>query len=822
MTTAAPAPTIEWPLPPFASYAQAEGVEGEWECEVEGLNGQTRRCLLVGFDPLAETAWIRVPPSRARLPVQFSMFRRLRILTPLSPDHLSASSGPQAQLVEYRARLPYRVRLRDETVFEGETIGHTDTPQGLFLFEPIDEHDRVRRVFIPRGVIAQAQIGAALGEVLVAQKVVSPAQVEQALQEQDRLRQRKLGDYLVSEKIVTPEQLLEALEAQARMPLVRLGEALTGLGMITPEQLEEALERQKTERSVPLGEILVRSGQLSRHDLQVALARKMGYPIVDLKQFPIDAEAVRRVPFALARRLRIVPLLWRSGTLIIASDDPTRQGVLDEIEFATQAKVVAALAAAPIQERDIAEVYRRLGGAPEVAPGVVEWPDDAAAFKAGELLEQLEQFEAPADEEHEPLIEQSDNQLVRLIHTLIIEAHQQGASDIHIETFPNRRKVRIRLRKDGRLEPYMELPHTYRAAIVARIKIMCDLDISERRKPQDGKINFARFVPGQNIELRVATIPTFGGAEDVVLRILASAKPVPLQELGLAPANLATLREAVERPYGMILCVGPTGSGKTTTLHSLLQHINTPERKIWTAEDPVEITNPDLRQVQVNPKIDWTFAKALRAFLRADPDVIMVGEIRDIETAHMSVEASLTGHLVLSTLHTNSAPETVTRLLDMGMDPFNFSDSLLAVLAQRLVRRLCPDCRVAEPLSAEMLTELVDDYLLGFPDDLRPTAQAVRQDWQTQLGSESPLRHHRSPGCPACNHTGYRGRVGLHELLRVNLEIRRLIQQRGAPQQIQHAAMRAGAFRTLRQDGILKVLQGLTSLDEVRANTSHL
>ena len=282
---------------------------------------------------------------------------------------------------------------------------------------------------------------------------------------------------------------------------------------------------------------------------------------------------------------------------------------------------------------------------------------------------------------------------MRLINSMIAEAHAQGVSDIHVETQPGREKVRIRFRKDGHLKPYLELPHTYRSAVVARLKIMCDLDISERRKPQDGKINFARFAPGHRLELRVATIPTNNGLEDVVLRLLASARPIPMDRLGLSPQNLARLRQAVDRPYGLVLCVGPTGSGKTTTLHSALGHINTPARKIWTAEDPIEITQAGLRQVQVNPKIDWTFAKALRSFLRADPDVIMVGEIRDRETAQMAIEASLTGHLVLSTLHTNSAPETVTRLLDMGMDPFNFGDSLLAVVAQRLVRRLCPHCR---------------------------------------------------------------------------------------------------------------------------------
>ncbi len=403
---------------------------------------------------------------------------------------------------------------------------------------------------------------------------------------------------------------------------------------------------------------------------------------------------------------------------------------------------------------------------------------------------------------------------------MIIEAHAQGVSDIHVESYPGKEKIKIRFRKDGVLMPYLELPPNYRSAMVARIKIMCDLDISERRKPQDGKINFAKFVPQHKIELRVAAIPTNNGMEDIVMRILASAKPLPLDKIGLSPTNLSRLKEAMERPYGLVLCVGPTGSGKTTTLHSALSFINVPERKIWTAEDPVEITQPGLRQVQVNPKIDWTFAKALRAFLRADPDVIMVGEMRDQETAGMGVEASLTGHLVLSTLHTNSAPETVTRLLDMGLDPFNFADSLLVVLAQRLVRRLCTQCKVAEPATDEDIDILLRDFLQVSPKDVPEfDREHVHQDWLSRFGREGKLMKYHNPGCPHCNQTGYKGRAGLHELMSMSRELRHLIQTGGRAEQIQQLAMREG-MRTLRQDGIEKVLMGITSMEEVRATSN--
>ncbi|TDQ45111.1 GspE/PulE family protein [Tepidicella xavieri] len=818
-------PPLRWPTPPYASYGeQPTSSPDGLPCLAEGSNGHARPCLLKGLDLKRQVALIQVPPSKAVMALRFDMFRRITITEPLFPQAIGqAGSGDSAfgELLSYRPRLPYRLLLKDGQEETGTTIGHVESEAGWFLFIPLNEQDQVQRVFIPREMVQALHVGEAIGQVLVEQQAVTPEQVEIAAREQENLRNRKLGDYLVIKEIVKPEQLLMALEEQARMPMVRIGEALTALGLITQAQLDEALQRQKSERSVPLGELLVQSGQLSREDLRIALARKMGYPVVDLAQFPVDAEAVRRVPIALARRHRIVPLLWRNGMVVVAAEDPSKRGMLEELEFSLQSKVVAALASGNVTPQTVSQVYARFGLDEGGASAAPEAPPEGSLPSAGKLLESLEMEVQDDAELAAAQIEQSDNSLVKLINSIIIEAHGQGASDIHIETHPGKRKIRIRLRKDGRLVPYMELPHTYRAAIVGRIKVMCELDISERRKPQDGKIDFAKFSPHHKLELRVATIPTLNGAEDVVMRLLSSAKPLPLDQLGLTPRNLQHLQAAVERPHGMVLCVGPTGSGKTTTLHSLLQHINTPDRKIWTAEDPVEISNPDLRQVQVNPKIDWTFAKALRAFLRADPDVIMVGEIRDEETAQVAIEASLTGHLVLSTLHTNSAPETVVRLLDMGMDPFNFADSLEAVLAQRLVRRLCPNCVQARPADDAWVDELLDDYLHVFPEALRPSKDALREEWRQQFGQEGRLVQRHAPGCPSCDQSGLKGRVGVHELLVVDAALRRLIQRKAPSEALQESAMATQAFRTLRQDGILKVLQGLTTIDEVRANTVH-
>ncbi|MCX7891132.1 MAG: GspE/PulE family protein [Burkholderiales bacterium] len=416
----------------------------------------------------------------------------------------------------------------------------------------------------------------------------------------------------------------------------------------------------------------------------------------------------------------------------------------------------------------------------------------------------------------------ADNELVKLVNKVIVDAYQQGASDIHIESYPGKGKTEIRFRKDGTLVPYIEVPASYRNAIVARLKIMCDLDISERRKPQDGKIKFKKFGP-LDIELRVATIPVAGGVEDVVMRILAAGEPIPLDKLGLTPHNHTTLKSVIEKPYGLFFVCGPTGSGKTTTLHSVLGYLNTPETKIWTAEDPVEITQKGLRQVQVNRKAGLDFATVMKAFLRADPDIIMVGEMRDKETVSIGIEASLTGHLVFATLHTNSAPESIIRLLDMGMDPFNFADALLGILAQRLAKRLCAKCKQAYTPGEEEVKALLTEYcqeLLNttpFKKDAKAAFQNVYKELAKHYANEKgQFTLYRKVGCDACSNTGYKGRVGLHELLVGSDPIKKLIQEHARVAEMLAVALEEG-MRTLKMDGIEKVFQGITDIAQVRA-----
>ncbi|HEX5805860.1 MAG TPA: GspE/PulE family protein [Macromonas sp.] len=608
-----------------------------------------------------------------------------------------------------------------------------------------------------------------------------------------------------------------------------LGEALVQNGAITDEQLRSALQNQYDERKFgvyrQLGQQLVDKGMLTEAQLRHVIVDWLGNRVVDPSLFPVDAETVALVPHAVAEREGVLPLLQNGDILVVLMADPLDKRLLDELRFMTQRRIVPVLAAPGSLPPAIARAYDgrcAVAGAGKAAPGKNGNASTARAAAKDLAIDLLEGNDIGS----EPLVDvvsESDNTLVRLINSLIEEAITQKASDIHIETEPPPKKVKVRFRLDGELVRYLEIESRFRYALVARIKIMAGMDISEHRKPQDGKIDFARF-GGSPTELRVVTVPTTNGLEDVVLRLLAGSKPMPMDGIGLSPDNLSDLRRMALKPYGLILVCGPTGSGKTTTLHSLISDINTDNRKIWTAEDPIEITQEGLRQVQMNPRIGWTFAAAMRTFLRADPDVIMIGEMRDEETAHIAVEASLTGHLVLSTLHTNSAPESITRLLEIGIDPFNFSDSLLAILAQRLVRRLCKKCVLARPATEEEVLALASQYLESDKSTAEEETAALVQRWQAEHGVDDGqggryLRTFVKKGCDACEGRGLKGRLGIYELMLSDDDIRRHIRKRSSAGEIRASALKAG-MRTLRQDGIEKVIMGLTDLNEVIAATN--
>jgi len=560
---------------------------------------------------------------------------------------------------------------------------------------------------------------------------------------------------------------------------------LLTLGLIKEEDLEKAwVETKKNRETVEA--YLMRKCNVSKDDMGRSLEEFYNCRFVPFSgKEPIPFDLLKNLKEEYLRREMWVPLGKKDGKIRVIIDDPNNVLKQDMIENLLRTRAVEYDVALYDDILKFINHFYQAGGTTDSITDII-----------GKLDAEDER------EAEEDAITESDSVIMQLVNRIINDAYIRNASDIHIEPNVKKRNVEVRYRVDGDLATYQTVPFNYRSALVSRIKIMSNLDITERRIPQDGKIKFRRS-KGDEIELRVATLPTQGGVEDVVMRILASGGEIMrLEEMALSPYNHKNLLELLKKPYGMILAVGPTGSGKTTVLHSALHHINKPETKIWTAEDPVEISQYGLRQVQVNPKIGFDFAGAMRAFLRADPDVIMVGEMRDYETAKIGVEASLTGHLVFSTLHTNSAPETIVRLLDMGIDPLNFADSLLGILAQRLVRTLCRKCREEYHPAKEEYDELAASYGEELFAGLK-------------IPYNEGFKLHRAKGCSACGKTGYRGRMGVHELLVATDEIKRLIQRHENVETIRDMAISQG-MSTLLQDGIMKVLQGYTDFNQVR------
>lgn len=421
----------------------------------------------------------------------------------------------------------------------------------------------------------------------------------------------------------------------------------------------------------------------------------------------------------------------------------------------------------------------------------------------GDMDEILDEIGTSGDDIEDQSDEMAEDApaVVRLVSRILHDAKRLNASDIHIDPEKGA-PTRVRMRVDGVVRDINQVPASHHNAVIARIKIMSSLNIAEKRVPQDGKLAFK--MSGQPVEVRVATIPTVAG-EGVVMRILATGGAMPIEKMNLSPRNMSMIESMIKKPHGIMLVVGPTGSGKTTTLHAVLGYLNTPDKKIWTAEDPVEITQPGLQQVQVSPKIGFTFANALRAFLRADPDIILIGEMRDKETAHAGIEASLTGHLVLSTLHTNSAPETITRLLDLGLDPVNFSDACVGILAQRLIRTLCGSCKEEYQASETDVAFLKRQY---------------GEEYFDELGLSDDLKLHRAKGCDNCGDTGYKGRTGVHELLSMTGELRSLVYKEASVSKMKEQAMKDG-MRTLTQDAILKVIKGDTDIAQMQILGGH-
>ena len=765
------------------------------------------------FNVATEIISILEPRATAQTDIDMSSIKFLRLEKPY--QLMLASNNTEEKIkgldVDTAAR-SFEVFFKDRTEITGKTYGSRNDKNGIHFYEQTKIGRKWRyctHLFVSKTAVESNAIGGQIGDLLVQEKQMSQEALSTALEEQQTERSRTIGEYLVSHKIVDADELEGALSRQKNMPNLKLGEILLSEDLVTEAQLDEALKEQKKKRKSALGEILVNSGVIAKDEIQQSLAKKLGIPFVNLREFIVEPEVIRVLTAAIAFKHKVVPPYVYEGKIVVAIENPVDWQVTDALSFNIN-KYVEPVMASPEDINWALQFYYSSEDIESTIAdfdGEVEGEDDDDSYDET-LFSAAETAQV------------TDNVVVRIVNKIIEDAHRQKVSDIHIEPGMGKQKVVVRFRKDGVLATYYKFPTKYRAVFVSRIKVMAHLDISNKNKPQDGKINFRHFAP-IDVELRVATIPTAGGIEDVVIRLLSGGKCMPVNAIGLSSNNLDRLLDGVSRPYGLFLVFGPTGSGKSTTLHSVLNYLNGTERKIWTAEDPVEITQPGLRQVEVNDKVGMTFAAAMRAFLRADPDIIMVGEMRDHETASTAVEASLTGHLVLSTLHTNSAAESIIRLLDMDMDPFNFADAMIGVLSQRLTKTLCtsckkpyvPEARELEFLAAEYCSEAIPDGSRSAATDEEVAAQI--EDWRKDFTQKGEFTLYKAPGCIDCLDTGYRGRMGIHELLINNSEIKKMILRRAPAAEIHLAAIKDG-MHTRKQDGIEKILLGYTDYTQIR------
>jgi type IV pilus assembly protein PilB len=599
----------------------------------------------------------------------------------------------------------------------------------------------------------------------------------------------------------------------------KLGELLVREGLLTRENLMYALQEQQSAPRQRLGLTVVKLGLVSETDVVRMLARQYRMPAIDLTRFEVDTRLLKLIPAELASKHTVLPLKRDGRQLTVAIADPTAMAVIDDLKFITRYDIVPVLAGEYSMRAAIEKHY-------ESNEIHMQSLLQDIAGDDGDDVEVLDSQEDTTDTAI--LAAQIDEApVVKLINAIMVDAVSKGASDIHFECFEH--ELRVRYRIDGALVEVMKPPMKMRAALISRFKIMASLNIAERRVPQDGRIKLK--VGRKVIDFRVSSLPTLFG-EKLVLRILDKGNlTLELEKFGIEPRAEQELMEAISNPYGMVLVTGPTGSGKTTTLYSALSKINTGDTNIMTAEDPVEYNLYGINQVQVRTEIGMTFAAALKAFLRQDPNVIMLGEIRDLETGGIAIKAALTGHMVLSTLHTNSAPETITRLLDMGLEPFNVASALNLILAQRLVRRICPKCKVKyEPSDAEFAGAKVKPTTtlreLRFSQEaldnarLKATPEAAPMlDNATLDTTVAELPYFRGQGCDGCGGTGLKGRQGLYEVMFLTQNLKKLVMQNADVQVIKDAAVQEGML-TLRMDGWLKVLKGVTTLEQVIRETS--
>ncbi len=793
---------MSWPLPPRLQFATGAGAPTTLGVQVHLLDGQLIHGVMSSSETLSETTHLKLIFMGQNIVLAVAAIRSVTCIDWLMLKRNVDPAATYEQHPDGASPVNFHVLFSDGKTLEGRTFGFENRRIGGVYLYIQQNNCRFKAIWIPRNALQSIRI-----DVPGLPDKPVPAQ-------QTATTALQVG----WPPAASMNELSILLDRARDMPMLSLAEAMFQLDMIDEHTFHE-FQAQSQDKLFDYIESRLANSDGFELQLQHARARMVNSPEVDLEKFSIDPAALAKIPWDVATRHSVVPLGIIFGTLYVASTGPMSQNLHDLLRVIADCNLANVWAAKVQIDNRLTRANHDSPSPRQNAPDAGlppgEPPDAADMDLESLLISAQNEIKVRGAEVHNDAVDERSS-VVLLVKRMIMDAYQHKASDIHIETNADEELSRVRFRIDGDLEEYLKLPPDLRAALVSRIKVMSKLDISERRRPQDGKINFAHF-SGIKLELRVAILPTNNNLEDVVLRLLATSKPIPLVQLGFSARDEAIVKRLSLRPYGLLLACGPTGSGKTTTLHSLLSEINTDNRKIWTAEDPIEITQAGLRQLQVNPKIGLTFATAMRAFLRANPDVIMIGEVRDEETAGVCIEASLTGHLVFSTLHTNGAAESVSRLLELGMDPMNFGDSLIGIVAQRLVRSLCQHCAVAQVLSNAEFEALSHEYIDGSALTLEEGGRRLLAAAPPSLENSgvTPVSVRLAVGCDRCSGRGYKGRIGIYEVLENVGDIKHKIQTRSPTSEIFAEASGAG-MRTLRQDALEKTMAGLIDLKQAR------
>lgn len=741
--------SIQLPYPPLAVPAGQDAYVNE-PVTLHFRTGGSRDADLVSFVADQETLSVRTGTGSDVMIEDIAQgdLNYLHLKRPRAMVRTLNAMTKRGKVILPPDKQEFEIAFHNGATLTGETYGFRLVQAGLHLF-PAQQKDEFTHLFAPAPAIRNYRIGPPLGQALIKQKLASAADIQSGLELQEQRRNQPLGEYLKSMVVLTSAELETALKRQRSMPQLKLGEVLLQENLINQQQLQDALAQQEKNRKVPLGEVLVSMGVVTQESIKQTLAKKLGIPFVDLRQFQIDPQALKLVPRELAQKHQIIPLYMYEGRVVFATENPLNWSAIDALRFVTKLNVDPVMATTA----DIVwAIDHHYGGT-----------DDVGGLEEVEL----EVLTADDDNEPDPAAAKREGQekpIVRFVNGLLLDAVRKRASDIHIR--PQAKTVDLLFRIDGELVPMRGVNKQSLAPLVARLKILGNMNIAERRRPQDGRLRL-KFAD-RIVDFRASVMPTVHG-ESVVLRVQDRSRSVkPLETIGFSLKDQGALIDMLHRNAGIVLVTGATGSGKSSTLYACLEKLVQRNLHVITVEDPVEAEIAGAEQIQVNNAAGYTFASALRNILRHDPDAIMVGEIRDHETAKIAMESAMTGHLVLSTLHTNDAPSTLTRLLEMEIEPFILGVSLLGVLSQRLVRLNCRDC-------------------------LQP--EAVAPDLATRLKLDGRTTFYKSTGCKACNGTGSAGRTLVYELLTVTPEIRQLINERRSAADLRDAACRQGMVR---------------------------